>query len=475
MLMKLPRSGLFRALGPCLLLGSSLFPAAAHATSAPATCETLQSDLYTLSSGGGGTYQFVANHNLQCATRAEIYHDSISRHALLVPENVILDLNGGTLGLNLTGSDTYGVRLANGATIRNGKVQVLASSGSGSQAIFHSAISVGAAYGDGGPSDKPSYFSNIGNWSIRNVQVKQAFSHSAIHMMSEAHHGVIEDVRIIASDEALIGIGMDWGTVGEFHAGEDTLAAMSQLRAHVPMYAYTTHPHDILVQRIAVEPLTLKPGEAGGPEDNDDRAAIRTSAVHNVTIRDVIIDDALSGIVLRAGDVGYMFAKDAQRPLAHTGLVVENFTIHRVRRKGVIVDGYADNIDRANHLAGCAQLLNPLYSRLQSPQIRFGFIRGHFTADAGVFMQYTNGALVEDVDSEEFGHGIRIATAVTNSTVWRSDFLHNVSWGVYIYGEGDLPDNIAVLDNNIYLNGAGPIRNYNGINIQTTGNVLTPP
>ena len=450
-----------------------VFTGVSHASSAPATCAALQAELHQLSSMGGGTYQFVAGHILACSSRAELYRDFVSRHGLLIPESVVLDLNGGRIDLHLTGGDYYGVRLSSHSHIRNGDVFVATSSGAGSQGIFHSAISVGAAYGDGGAPDKPSYFSNIRDWSIRNVRVSQPYAHAAIAIMSEAHDGLIEHVDILPSNEAVVGIALDWGTVGEFHSQRDLLAAMHKLhQAHLPgtniPYVYTTHPHHIVIRDVDVGALKFTPDPNDKTKkDNDDRAAIRTSAVHNVEIRDIIVDEAGAGIVLRAGDVGYVFARE-DADGGHRELVVEDFTIHKARIRGVIVDGLADNAVDASALSGCERLNVSDSQRIWSPWVRFGTIRGQFAASAaaGVYLKYVDRALIEKIDSQEFwgvpeypdqdpqefGNGIQLENAVTNSTVWRSKFLRNSSHGVLIKGGSVAPINNAIVDNEIYEN-----------------------
>ena len=98
---------------------------------------------------GGGIIRLSRENNVTCLVRHAAVAGETSIHALLVPEAVELDLNGSTLLLDLR-SNSYGVRLSRRSAIRNGTIKVIRSNGKGSQAIWHSAISVGAAYGDGG-------------------------------------------------------------------------------------------------------------------------------------------------------------------------------------------------------------------------------------------------------------------------------------------------------------------------------------
>ncbi len=124
-----------------------------------------------------------------------------------------LDLNGSTLLLDLR-SNSYGVRLSHHSTVRNGTIRIVRSEGKGSQAIWHSAVCVGAAYGDGGTVAKPGHFSTVGHWRIEDLTIDQPFAAAGIQLMSEAHHGVIRNIRILDSEQALLGISLDWGTVG---------------------------------------------------------------------------------------------------------------------------------------------------------------------------------------------------------------------------------------------------------------------
>src|SRR5262249_41151733 len=151
-----------------------------------------------------------------------------SIHALLIPAGVTLDLNGSTLVLDLR-SNSYGVRLAARSAICNGTIKVVHSAGKGSQAIWHSAVSVGAAYGDGGTVARPGHFSTVGNWRIENITIDQQCEAACIQLMSEAHHGVIRNIRILDAPQALLGISLDWGTVGPVATADALVPQMRKL------------------------------------------------------------------------------------------------------------------------------------------------------------------------------------------------------------------------------------------------------
>ena len=137
-----------------------------------ATAEELEQKMLAMSVAGGGVVLLPGNSTITATVHSITYKGWISPHALLVPENVTLDLNGSIILLDLR-SNSYGIRLTSRSTIRNGTVRVVHSEGPGSQAIWHAAISVGAAYGDGGTPENSSYFSKVVGWRMENLTVVQ--------------------------------------------------------------------------------------------------------------------------------------------------------------------------------------------------------------------------------------------------------------------------------------------------------------
>ena len=82
-----------------------------------------------------GTVRVRKAAELTCLVQESKVGDEISRHALLIPENIVLDLNGCTLLLDLR-SNSHGVRLSNHSGIRNGTIRVVRSENKGSQGIW---------------------------------------------------------------------------------------------------------------------------------------------------------------------------------------------------------------------------------------------------------------------------------------------------------------------------------------------------
>ena len=91
---------------------------------APRDGAELQSTLWRQAETGN-TLQLPAGANLILTPREERVgpHQEISRHPLLIPPGVRLDLNGATLQLELT-VNCYGVRLSNDSALRKAQLNV---------------------------------------------------------------------------------------------------------------------------------------------------------------------------------------------------------------------------------------------------------------------------------------------------------------------------------------------------------------
>jgi hypothetical protein len=404
--------------------------------------EQLEQKMLSMSEAGGGVLVLPKNSTLTATVRSVTYKARQSHHALLVPEDITLDLNGSTILLDLR-SNSYGVRLASRSTIRNGTIRLIRSEGGGSQRIFHAALSVGAAYGDGGTADNPSYFSKIVGWRMENLTIDQPFNHSAIQLMSEAANGVIRDIRIADSKEAPLGIGLDWGTVGPLNMADEKQKEMHALFAQGKLYG--THPHDILIQKIRVGRLTKN-------ENDDGSAAIRTSACYNITIDDVEIKETGVGVALHAGDAGFEYALSPHREIGHAGYVIKNLKVHKAFRKGIIIDGFSDNIYRAVYNHGDHSLLSPVTPGINKPVIQNVWMRGDgFTGDCGITIYYSVGARLENIDVAEFHKGIHIGIWTKDVTVSNSR-IHDNKYGMAIKSPEKKPENIVLSHNRYYHN-----------------------
>ena len=335
---------------------------------------------------------------LTCFVQEEVVGGEKSIHGLLIPEGVILDLNGGTLQLDLR-SNSYGVRLSNGSGIRNGTIRVVRSEGKGLQSCWHSGISIGAAYGDGGTTAKPGRFSTVKDWSIEKITIDQPFAASAIQMMSEVCHGVIRDVTILDSEKALLGIGLDWGSVGPITADDKQIPRMRQLWERGEIYS--THPHDVLIERIRIGKLLRR-------QDAND-AGVRVSACHNITIRDVEIEAAMTAVMIVGGDLGYEYARKDQREFAHRGHIIENVRIKQAFLYGLVLNGLADNVWRAQKNHGYQVVRDPAHPGLDRLTVKNVVLQGtNDPRSQGVYAVALSGAELEGLEITGFGIGVHV-------------------------------------------------------------------
>ena len=344
------------------------------------------------------TVKIAEPKNLTCVVCEALIGGEKSIHPLLVPEGVDLDLNGATLNLDLR-SNSYGVRLSNNSAIRNGTIRVVRSEGKGSQACWHSGISIGAAYGDGGTPEKPGRFSKVSDWQIENMTIEQQVAASAIQLMSEACHGKIKNVRILDSAKTLLGIGLDWGSVGPITGEDKEIPRMRRLWEQGKIYS--THPHDVVIENIRVGKLTRN------VDGND--AGVRCSACHRITIRNIEVETAATAVAIFGGDLGYEFAPQEQRVAAHSGYVVENVRIGTALRYGLVLNGNADNITRARLNHGYDAVLDPVHPGLDKPTIRDVVLRGPSMPGAqGIYAVALSGATLDNIDVSGFDIGIHV-------------------------------------------------------------------
>jgi hypothetical protein len=335
---------------------------------------------------------------LMCLALESKVRDEISRHALLIPEGIVLDLNGSTLLLDLR-SNSHGVRLSNRSGIRNGTIRIIRSENKGSQGIWHSAISVGAPYDDGGTPDKPSYFSKIERWSIEDMTIDQPVAASAIQIMSEGCFGVIRRVHILDSKEALLGIGMDWGSVGKMTTADDTIPRMRELWEKNEIYS--THPHDILIEDITIGNLTRN------VDAND--AGVRCSACYNIRIRNVHVASAAAAVAIFGGDCGFEFAPKELRPLAHTNYEIDGLSIGKAFRIGMVLNGLSDNVYRSSLSHGYQMQLDPAQPGLNGVMIRNTKLTGDGSPNShGMFITAVSKVQLHDVTIKDFDIGVRI-------------------------------------------------------------------
>lgn len=348
--------------------------------------------------GSGRSVRLRAGRTLVCKVREDIIEGEKSTHGLLVPPGVALDLAGGTLQLDLQ-SNSYGVRLCSDSAIRNGTIRIVRSEGKGSQACWHSGISIGAAYGDGGTTDRPGKFSRVAHWLIEDITIDQPFTAAAIQLMSEACFGTIRSVQIRDSKQALLGVGLDWGSVGPITSEDAQIPRMRELWERGEIYS--THPHDIAIEKLRVGKLLRN------VDGND--AGVRCSACHRITIRDIEVDTAATAVAIFGGDCGYEYAVGEQRENQHQGYVIENVRIADARRYGIVLNGAADNVWRATRSHGYVPLRDPVHPGIDRPLLRdIDLSCAGAVNSQGVYAVAVAGATIERLQARGFEIGVHV-------------------------------------------------------------------
>lgn len=383
----------------------------------PTSGAELQAEL-NRHTGSRNTLRLKKPRELVCLVREELVEGEKSVQPLLIPAGVNLDLQGAILLLDCR-SNSYGVRLSNDSAIRNGTIEVVVSEGKGSQGCWHSGISVGAAYGDGGSTAHPGHFSSVKNWEIDNITIDQPFEASAVQLMSEAHHGRITNVSIPDSPKALLGIGMDWGSVGEITTEDREVPRMRRLWEEGRIYS--THPHHVLIDNLKVGKLSR------GVDGND--AGVRCSACHDITIRNVEVAEAGVAVAIFGGDFGYEFARQDQRAFQHQGYRIENVKIDRALIFGIVLNGSADNIHRAVLNHGYVPLRDPVHPGIDRAVVRNLQLTGggERANRQGVYAVAARQVRFENSTIRNFGIGLHVEDWVDGLHFEKTAFSNNAT------------------------------------------------
>jgi hypothetical protein len=376
---------------------------------------TLQSEL-DRHAGSGSRVRLKSAREITCLVQEQMIGGEKSIHPLLIPRGVHLDLQGSTLQLDCR-SNSYGVRLSNDSSISNGSIKVVRSEGKGSQACWHSGISIGAAYDDAGTPEKPGRFSTVKNWLVENITIDQPFAASAIQLMSEACHGTIRNVTILDSAKALLGVGMDWGSVGPITTEDAQIPRMRKLWEAGKIYS--THPHDVLVENLKVGRLIRN------VDGND--AGVRCSACHNITIRNVKVAEAATAVAIFGGDLGYEFAREDQRKLQHIGYRIEDVQIERAGIYGLVLNGSADNVYRASRDHAYRPVRDPVHPGLDRPVIKDLTLRGSGDRKnrQGIYAVAVTDARLENSSIENFDIGVHVEDWVRGMRFVGTHFAKN--------------------------------------------------
>ena len=248
------------------------------------------------------------------------------------------------------------------------------------------------------------------------MTIDQPFAASAIQIMSEGCFGVIRRVRILDSKEALLGIGMDWGSVGMMTTTDETIPRMRELWEKHEIYS--THPHDVLVEDITIGNLTRN------VDAND--AGVRCSACYKIRIRNVNVASAAAGVAIFGGDCGFEFAPKELRPLAHTGYEIDGLSIDKAFRIGMVLNGLSDNVYRSSLSHGYQMQLDPAQPGLNGVVIRNTQLTGDGSPNSlGMFITAVSKVQLQNVAIKDFDIGVRMKDWINGLQFKGCDLSHN--------------------------------------------------
>jgi hypothetical protein len=384
-----------------LAIGTATILFSGVPTSAQDGAASLSTRMQDAARAGGGVVRLEPNQRL-------VVNDGV-----VLPRGVTLDLAGGELVAVLRSTNAAGVRMLSGSAIRNGTVSVISRGTPGEQSGAHAAILVGALYSENASPARMSPFAAPSSWRISRVSLRSDKRSGAagIQIMGGANRGLIENVTVLDSDRMVGGIMLDWGTVGPVSSADVRGTAAAFARGQ----GWTTHPHDIDIRGVKIGRLTRSAGSGGGS------VAVRLSGVHDVRVSGVVVEEVTqAGVIHHAGDLGYEFARAADAPRAHQGIVVENIDIRRTAQYVVWSDSHADNVARAAN-----EGYRPRLAPIAATDIAFRQISGNASprsgAQYGIRVNHQRGGSFSDVRVSGFDFGFFIDEQVYSLDIVRPD------------------------------------------------------
>jgi hypothetical protein len=272
--------------------------------------------------------------------------DSTEDSGLALPAGTALRGNNATINLYCTGGSVAGIRLRSFCEISDVTINVVSSSGAGSQTGSHACIVIGALYDEGGTVASPSEFEDANGWRIYNVILSNAKTNGVgIQIIGNSYNGVIDGVTV--GDSTTMGgvVHADWGAVGSINAGN---IAASRVAFNASL-GYTTHPHHIDIRNITAGNLSYAVRASGSDPVTAGSHGVRLSGCHDITVENVEIGQCqYAGFFQTSGDMGFEFAQDGIKQFRNRGLRVSGFTVKDANDGwGFYADSFADNVAEA--------------------------------------------------------------------------------------------------------------------------------
>lgn len=408
---------------------------------------------------------YAAGGGMVVLRRGKIYKSvhtgSTPNKGLVLWPGVILILNGATINFECTG-DCFGIRKL-GGIIGPGNLKTTVSASPGSANYWHAPVFIGHYYGEFPTvaSSAGSLFLAPSNWSIRNVTLDCVRNDasvpggSIIAISGGAHHGLIHDITIPDNSTIALGIAADWAIVGPVDSNNVPATA-----ALYPASAYTTHPHDVDIQRINIGNLSRANTGSFGSH------GIRLSGVYDFYIDGVTVKGStFAGFFNTVGDLGFEFSPTTvERDKRAKGIVVRNYTIDNANNGwGVYCDFFADNVKAAVDL-GYSNSLPTIYETDIVFENVFTLGSTSSSAWPGFRMQNMIGGRMVNCRARRHGVGILIETGCDKLEIYGGVYDSNWTHGIVLQGS-DVPEDILIERSRAFSNGIGGGTTDAGISI----------
>ena len=361
-----------------------------------------------------------------------------------IKNNVEVDMCGATWNMTLGSGNAYGVRIGTSSGVENGTINVISTGTPGNQGIFHAAISIGEAYGEGTIAN-PGYYQFASNWFVRNMTLHTTRNNTPVLQgLGGLSNGIIENITIPDS-VTCSGIHFDWGTVGPVSAANIPATRI----AYDAGQCYTTHPNNITIRNINVGNLSFP---LSAPDIGT--RAVRLSACHGITVENVTV----AGTTYAAynhigGDLGYEFAQPSVRPFACRGNSVRNFQANNSGQFGAYIDSYADNV-----AAAVSGGYSPLFNTIMQADITIDQFTtvglGLNSVEDGIRLEFVNGVFVKDANCYNHNYGMYIDQKAQNINVLRGNYYYNQRDGLSVRDNADtryiVLDSVQAQRNGLY-------------------------
>lgn len=394
-----------------------------------------------VTSRGGGNIRLTPNKTYRILTATAV--DT----GLVFKPNVTTYFNGSRINFECVGGNLYGGRaMSNTRFYGPGTMATTVSTSSSAQSIWHSPLSVGYAYGDGGTVASPSVYEGTANIIIEGLTFTtvRPVGATCIPIYGGQSHITVRRCIFPASSTTIVAAGADWAFLGVMSSSDINLSR-TNFNAGT---AFTTHPNNLLFE-----------GNSIGLYSNVNSTPLRVSGVFNTTIRnnDVAQSGAL-GVYSTPGDLGFEFAPAGLKSNASRNIVIEGNNIRDAQLgTGILVDVFPDNVyDAVTNPANPSYPYSPLIQYDGYPSnTRVVSNKVSTTAasvnGAGIWVQFVRNFSVRDnVIDGSFFYGMRLGDGCRNGEASNNLVTGTRDSGIIVGDSHIAADNVLVSHNEVY-------------------------